>query len=178
MVVVEGDNHAHHHLQDLREGDRPVERWVGGWVGGWVDGRRRGGWNELLWVAGGWVGGEIEEDGWVGGWVGLPGGEPIRDLLDDSKPVVGVHHRVHAVRMGGWVGGWVDMEEEKGRRVCRRKGWVNGWVGLPVVHGNEDDAGVLVGVGQPGEEEDRDVVVPGERRERWVGGWVDGWVDE
>ena len=37
--------------------------WVGGWVGGWVDGWKgrggAGGWNELLWVAGGWVVGEI-----------------------------------------------------------------------------------------------------------------------
>ena len=52
-------------------------REVGGWVGGGV----RGGWNELLWVLGGWV---VEKEqtvemsccglwvgcGWVGGWVG------------------------------------------------------------------------------------------------------------
>ena len=57
------------------------ERWVGGWVGGWLsfsfmyvsvlEGRGRGGGsNELLWVGGGWVDGEIEEEEEVGGWVG------------------------------------------------------------------------------------------------------------
>ena len=37
---------------------------VGGWVGGLGGlGRgERGGSNELLWVVGGWVGGEIEEE--------------------------------------------------------------------------------------------------------------------
>ena len=37
--------------------------WVGGWVGRWVmEGRGgRGGWNEVLWGMGGWVGGEMEE---------------------------------------------------------------------------------------------------------------------
>ena len=54
------------------------EGWVGGWVGGWGRGDQ-GGWNEVLWVAGGWVGGgeeggwnEVLEamGGWVGGWVG------------------------------------------------------------------------------------------------------------
>ena len=46
---------------------------LGGWVGGWVvelsmysweERGGRGGWNELLWVVGGWVG------GWVGGEIG------------------------------------------------------------------------------------------------------------
>ena len=55
---------------------------VGGWEGGlsWVGGvgrGRGGGSDELLWVARGWVGGEIGVGergvgvgGWVGGWVG------------------------------------------------------------------------------------------------------------
>ena len=46
--------------------DEEVFLWVGGLGGG------EGGWNEVLWFAGGWVGGEmeVEKDGWVGGWVG------------------------------------------------------------------------------------------------------------
>ena len=68
---------------------------MGGWVDEWWEDRGdQGGWNEVLGVGNGWVGGEIEEEeeeeegssgvawsglyqleilgetGWVGGWVG------------------------------------------------------------------------------------------------------------
>ena len=32
------------------------------WEGGWVDGGRADGWNEVLWVLYGWVGGLVEEE--------------------------------------------------------------------------------------------------------------------
>ena len=40
--------------EDLGE----VGGWVGGWVCGWAGRGRGGGWNEVLWVRNGWVGGE------------------------------------------------------------------------------------------------------------------------
>ena len=106
---------------------------MGGWVGGWEGRGGREGENELLWVAGGWVGGEREVGGWVGGWVGDVTVEGCFSFQpQDAFPGV-----------GGWVGGWVGGK--RGRRRRRRDafhseseveacwdgwvGWVGGWVG-------------------------------------------------
>ena len=83
-------------------------RWVGG-LGGLGRGER-GGWNELLWVL----------YGWVGGWVGWTYSFFLLDLLLDLRPALA---RVRKNLLGGHVDERIVEELEAWER------WVGGWVG-------------------------------------------------